>query len=112
MTTTELREAAQSIVAKQRDRKTVIALAKAWLAQNPEPQPLPPLTMRQKEIYDFVRETAITRQTSPTVREIGSRFGISSPNGVMCHLKALTKKGVFLHEPHQSRGVRIADCYR
>ena len=34
----------------------------------------------------------------PTVREIGEHFDIASPNGVMCHLKALEKKGMISRE--------------
>jgi repressor LexA len=33
------------------------------------------------------------------VREIGVHFHIKSPNGVMCHLKALQKKGLIHREP-------------
>ena len=47
------------------------------------------LTERQREIYDFIREKIETRGYGPTVREIGLGFDIKSPNGVMCHLKAL-----------------------
>lgn len=32
-----------------------------------------------------------------TIRGIGERFDIKSPNGVMCHLKALEKKGYVVH---------------
>ncbi len=51
------------------------------------------LTSRQQAIYDFLKDKIRTRGYGPTVREIGSQFGIKSPNGVMCHLKALEKKG-------------------
>src|SRR5204863_5423382 len=50
------------------------------------------LTERQREIYEFIRERIERRGYGPTVREIGEGFGIKSPNGVMCHLKALEKK--------------------
>ena len=33
------------------------------------------------------------RGYGPTVREIGREFGIKSPNGVMCHLRALEARG-------------------
>ena len=46
------------------------------------------LTKRQKLVYDFIRDKILNRGYGPTVREIGENFGISSPNGVMCHLKA------------------------
>ena len=51
------------------------------------------LTRRQRAIYEFIRDKIVNRGYGPTVREIGARFRISSPNGVMCHLKALEKKG-------------------
>jgi repressor LexA len=54
---------------------------------------LPTLTLRQKEIYEFIRSKIEGRGYGPTVREIGLAFGIKSPNGVMCHLKALERKG-------------------
>ena len=52
------------------------------------------LTPRQREIYNFIRGKIQGRGYGPTVREIGLHFEIKSPNGVMCHLKALQKKGL------------------
>jgi SOS-response transcriptional repressor LexA len=52
------------------------------------------LTKKQAQVYDFIRDKIKNRGYGPTVREIGENFGISSPNGVMCHLKALEKKGL------------------
>ncbi|MGH7198955.1 MAG: transcriptional repressor LexA, partial [Planctomycetaceae bacterium] len=51
----------------------------------------------------------INRGYGPTVREIGSHFGIRSPNGVMCHLKALEKKGLISRESHMSRAIQLSD---
>lgn len=67
------------------------------------------LTERQKEIYDFVRDKIVNRGYGPTVRDIGAHFGIRSPNGVMCHLKALEKKGLIAREPGKSRAIQLAD---
>jgi repressor LexA len=67
-----------------------------------------PLTDRQEEIYRFIREKIQTRGYGPTVREIGRQFGIRSPNGVVCHLKALEKKGLISREPHMSRAIQLA----
>jgi repressor LexA len=67
------------------------------------------LTSRQKEIYEFIREKIQGRGYGPTVREIGNQFGIRSPNGVMCHLKALQKKGLIHREPHMSRAIQMLD---
>ena len=52
------------------------------------------LTERQKQVLDFIRDKVIQLGYGPTVREIGEHFEISSPNGVMCHLRALEKKGL------------------
>lgn len=52
-----------------------------------------PLTTRQAAILAFVGEHFAATACWPTVREIGDRFGIVSPNGVMCHVKALLRKG-------------------
>jgi repressor LexA len=41
------------------------------------------------------------------VREIGSAHGITSPNGVICHLRALAKKGLIEHDRLKSRGIRL-----
>lgn len=65
------------------------------------------LTRRQRDIYDFLRDKIINRGYGPTVREIGLQFGIRSPNGVMCHLKALEKKGLITRESHMSRAIQL-----
>jgi repressor LexA len=67
------------------------------------------LTERQREIYDFIRDKIEGRGYGPTVREIGEGFGIKSPNGVMCHLKALEKKGLILREEHAARAIQLID---
>ncbi|HJZ92398.1 MAG TPA: transcriptional repressor LexA [Gemmataceae bacterium] len=53
----------------------------------------PTITKRQHEILDFIRDKIENRGFPPSIREIGEAFRIASPNGVMCHLKALEKKG-------------------
>jgi repressor LexA len=67
------------------------------------------LTERQREIYDFIRDKIESRGYGPTVREIGSAFDIRSPNGVMCHLKALQKKGLILREEFSARAIQLVD---
>ena len=67
------------------------------------------LTARQKEIYEFIREKIETRGYGPTVREIGEAFEIRSPNGVMCHLKALEKKGLIKREGFSARAIQLTD---
>lgn len=54
---------------------------------------LPPLTSRQKAIYDFVLKSIREKGYAPSIPEIGAKFNIASTNGVSDHLKALEKKG-------------------
>ncbi len=70
--------------------------------------PIDQLTKRQKAVYEFIRDKIRNRGYGPTVREIGEKFKISSPNGVMCHLRALEKKGVITREPNRSRAIGLA----
>lgn len=65
------------------------------------------MTPRQKSIYLYIKEKIQSRGYGPTVREIGQEFEINSPNGVMCHLKALQKKGLIHREPNMSRAISI-----
>src|SRR5438105_2394569 len=67
------------------------------------------LTDRQREIYDFIRDKIESRGYGPTVREIGLAFDIKSPNGVMCHLKALEKKGLIKREGFSARAIQLLD---
>jgi len=65
------------------------------------------VTKRQQAVYEFIREKIRGRGYGPTVREIGGHFKINSPNGVVCHLKALEKKGLIQREPNMSRAIRL-----
>ena len=67
------------------------------------------LTERQREIYDFIRDKIESLGYGPTVREIGEAFDIKSPNGVMCHLKALEKKGLILRKNNAARAIQLVD---
>ncbi len=69
----------------------------------------PTLTARQQQIYEFLKDKILNRGYGPTVREIGAEFGIRSPNGVMCHLKALEKKGLITRESHMSRAIQLSE---
>ena len=70
------------------------------------------LTRRQREIYDFIKEKIESRGYGPTVREIGNAFHIMSPNGVMCHLNALVKKGLILRQGRSARAIQLVDHHR
>lgn len=65
------------------------------------------LTDRQQNVYDMIRGLIVKRGYGPTVREIGEHFGIKSPNGVMCHLRALERKGLIRRSPNKSRAIEL-----
>lgn len=65
------------------------------------------LTDRQQNVYDMIRGLIVKRGYGPTVREIGEHFGIKSPNGVMCHLRALERKGLITRSPNKSRAIEL-----
>ncbi len=64
------------------------------------------LTDRQREVLDFISESIKMSGYPPTLREIGSHFGIRSTNGVNDHLRALEKKGYLHREDLKSRALR------
>jgi len=65
------------------------------------------LTERQKDVYELIQSLIIERGYGPTVREIGEHFGIKSPNGVMCHLRALERKGLISRKANKSRAIEL-----
>jgi len=66
------------------------------------------LTGRQREIYDYLQDRILNHGLGPTVREIGLHFNIRSPNGVMCHLRALERKGLITRGQNMSRAIQLA----
>jgi repressor LexA len=77
-------------------------------------EPRTALTKKQTAIYNFIRKHIEEKGFPPAIRDICTEFGISSPNGVMCHLKALETKGyinrVQKHKNQQraqARGITI-----
>lgn len=67
------------------------------------------LTKRQKEILDFIRDFLEDHGYAPTLEEIGSHFGLSSPATVYKHVDQLVQKGYLRKAPHQGRGLQLVD---
>jgi repressor LexA len=65
------------------------------------------LTEKQRQILDYILEMVRTRGYPPTIRQIGSRFKISSTNGVRTHLSALERKGYIRRAPWSARGIEL-----
>jgi repressor LexA len=74
-------------------------------------QELKPLTNRQKQIFDLIKETINDTGMPPTRAEIASFFGFKSANAAEEHLKALAKKGYIEMLPGTSRGIRLAEQF-
>ena len=68
-----------------------------------------PLTDRQEEILTFIQRYIETQGYPPTIREIGTAFGIRSTNGVNDHLKALERKGYVARGELKSRALTVLD---
>ncbi|MDG2220244.1 MAG: transcriptional repressor LexA [Rubripirellula sp.] len=69
------------------------------------------MTDRQQNVYEMIRALIVKRGYGPTVREIGEHFGIKSPNGVMCHLRALERKGLIRRSPNKSRAIELVEGF-
>lgn len=65
------------------------------------------LTDRQQEILDFIVEEIQRQGYPPTLREISSRFGISSTQGVRRHIDALEKKG-YIERDSGARSISVS----
>lgn len=70
-----------------------------------------PLTPRQRDILDHIVECQASGFT-PTIREMCSTFGIASPQGIVCHLDALERKGCIVRGDKQSRIIKVIDDMR
>ncbi len=52
-----------------------------------------PLTDAQRAVYDYIESYCRHHGYGPVIREICDQFGYKSPNGAMCHLDPLRRKG-------------------
>lgn len=68
------------------------------------------LTRRQREIYDFIREFVDSQGYSPSLEEIGARFGLSSVATVHKHVQHLVEKGFLKKSLHRSRSVEPVEA--
>ncbi|MBM7073407.1 repressor LexA [Shewanella sp. OPT22] len=67
-----------------------------------------PLTARQAEILELIRQNISETGMPPTRAEIAKRLGFRSANAAEEHLKALAKKGYIEIIPGTSRGIRLS----
>ena len=67
------------------------------------------LTKQQQRIFDYIREQISVEGICPTIREIADEMGFRSPNGVICHLTALEKKGLINRSSNKSRSITLTE---
>ena len=72
---------------------------------------LKPLTPRQQQVFDLIKENISETGMPPTRAEIATFFGFKSANAAEEHLKALAKKGYIEMLPGTSRGIRLAEQF-
>ncbi|AWB66685.1 repressor LexA [Saccharobesus litoralis] len=66
-----------------------------------------PLTPRQAEILQLIKDNISETGMPPTRAEIAKTLGFKSPNAAEEHLKALARKGAIEIMPGTSRGIRL-----
>ena len=66
-----------------------------------------PLTPRQQQILQLIRDHLQATGMPPTRAEIARELGFRSANAAEDHLKALARKGVIEMVPGTSRGIRL-----
>ena len=64
-------------------------------------------TQRQRDILGSIHQSINGSGYPPTIREIGTAFGIRSTNGVNDHLKALERKGYIERGDKKSRALAL-----
>ncbi len=65
------------------------------------------LTKRQSEILRFIQQGVVHNGYPPTIREIASRFNLSSTRTVYDHVAALEKKGYVRRDRGKGRGLKL-----
>jgi repressor LexA len=68
------------------------------------------LTRRQREIYDFICDFIDQRGYSPSLDEIGQRFGLTSVATVHKHVEHLVEKGLLRKAWNRSRSIEPVDA--
>jgi repressor LexA len=64
------------------------------------------LTPRQQDVLEFIEGWINVHGFSPTVREISHHYK-TTVNGMVCHLKALRRKGRVTWLDGQARTIRV-----
>lgn len=66
-----------------------------------------PVTVRQRQVYDFICRHLETHNQPPTIAEIGTQFHMTSSASVHSILSALEREGLIKRIPNVSRGIEL-----
>ena len=65
------------------------------------------LTKRQRQILDFITDFTNNHGYSPSLREIGKHFGLSSPATIHAHIKNLKDRGFLKTSYNEARSIEL-----
>lgn len=65
------------------------------------------LTPRQRKVLEFIADAISTRGYPPSMREIGSAVGLTSPSSVKYQLTSLETKGYLRRDPKRPRAMEV-----
>ena len=68
-----------------------------------------PLTAKQHQILDYLKDEILKKGYPPTVREICEKVGLKSTSSVHAHLSTLEKLGYIRRDPTKPRAIEICD---
>lgn len=68
-----------------------------------------PISAKQTEILECIKNVTLSRGYPPTVREIGEAVGLRSSASVHAHLSTLEKNGYIRRDPSKPRAIEIVD---
>src|SRR4051812_44905414 len=81
----------------------------AFSPTSPPPNMDTPLTPRQAEILQAIREHIAEHGRPPSRPELARTLGIASTNAIFKHLAALEKKGAVALDAGHARGIRVTE---
>lgn len=65
------------------------------------------LTARQRKVLHVIKDSVDRRGYPPSLREIGTAVGLTSPSSVAHQLKMLERKGYLRRDPHRPRAIEV-----
>ena len=68
-----------------------------------------PITKKQEEILNYIKDEILERGFPPAVREICQAVGLKSTSSVHSHLESLEKNGYIRRNPTKPRAIEILD---